>query len=215
MYFCSAIFVWNMILKLYNGNPNMRDVRRVADVLKDGGIVILPTDTLYAFACSMEHKRAVETIAALKGFKLKQAKYSMLCASLSQLSEYVRPMDRETFGLLKQCLPGPFTFIMEANNQVPRNYQNANKTIGLRVPDCDITRAIIEEVGMPLVCTSVRPLDEEEEAENYTDPELIHDRFGGRVQMVVDGGLADAEPSTVIDCSDGIELVRQGKGVVG
>lgn len=203
-----------MIIKLYNENPNVRDVRRIADILRDGGIVILPTDTLYCFACSMEHKKAVETIAQLKGFKLKQAKYSMLCESLSQASEYVRPMERDVFALLKQCLPGPYTFIMEANSNVPRNYQNANRTIGIRVPSNEICRAIIAETGLPLIGTSVRPLDEDDETENYTDPDLIHDRFGSRVDMVVDGGIADPDPSTVIDCSDGIELIRQGKGEV-
>ena len=203
-----------MITKLYDDNPNPRAVRRIADMLRDGGVVIVPTDTLYAFACSMEHKRAVEEIALLKGYKLKQAKYAMLCSRLSQASEYVRAMDRDTFALLKRCLPGPFTFIMEASGAVPRNYQNSNKTIGIRVPDNGILRAIIDELGMPLIATSVRPLGEDDEVENYTDPELIHERFGGRVDVVVDGGIADAEPSTVIDCSDGIELVRQGKGEI-
>ncbi len=203
-----------MITKLYNGNPNPREVRRVADLLRDGGIAILPTDTLYAFCCSMEHKKAAEQIAQLKGYRLKQAKYSMLCASLSQASEYYRSIDRDTFALLKQCLPGPFTFIMEAAGSVPRNFQNANHTIGIRVPENDITRAIIDEVGTPLICTSVRPLDGDDEVENYTDPELIHERFGSRVDIVVDGGMADVEPSTVVDCSDGVELVRQGKGII-
>lgn len=208
------IFIKHMIIKLYNGNPNVREVRRIADTLRDGGVVILPTDTLYCFACSMEHKKAAEEIAQLKGFRLKQAKYSMLCASLSQASEYVRAMDKDTFTLLKGCLPGPYTFIMEAAGSVPRNYQNANKTIGIRVPENDITRSIIEEVGCPLICTSVRPIDGDDEVENYTDPELIHEHFGARVDLVVDGGIADAEPSTVVDCSDGIEVVRQGKGEV-
>ena len=204
-----------MIIKLYNDNPNVRELRRIAAALNDGEVVIVPTGTLYAFACSMEHKRAVEAIAQLKGYKLKQARYSMLCSSLSQASEYVRAMDRDTFALLKRSLPGPFTFIMEAAGTVPRNYQNQNHTIGIRVPDCAIARAIIEETGAPLICTSVRPIGEEEgEMENYTDPDLIHDRFGGRVWAVVDGGIADTEPSTVIDCSDGIELVRQGKGMI-
>lgn len=204
-----------MLIKLYNDNPNVREVRRIADSLRDGEVVVIPTGTLYAFACSMEHKRAVETIAQLKGFKLKQAKYSMLCSDLSMASEYVRSMDRDTFALLKRALPGPFTFIMEASGSVPRNYQNQNHTIGIRVPDSAIARAIIDEVGSPLIGTSVRPLDDEgDEPENYTDPELIHDRFGNRVWAVVDGGIADAAPSTVIDCSDGIELVRQGKGEI-
>ena len=203
-----------MILKLYNGNPNVRDVRRVADILRNGGIVILPTDTLYCFACSMEHKKAAEVIAQLKGFNLKQAKYSMLCDSISLASEYVRSMDKDTFALLKDCLPGPYTFILEASGNLPRNYQNANKTIGIRVPDNDITLSIISEVGLPLICTSVRPLGEEDEPENYTDPDLIHDRFGSRVDLVVDGGIADPAPSTVVDCSDGIEIIRQGKGEI-
>lgn len=203
-----------MLIKLYNENPNVREVRRIADALRDGEVVVLPTGTLYAFACSMEHKRAVETIAQLKGFKLKQAKYSMLCADLSMASEYVRAMDRDTFALLKRALPGPFTFIMEASGSVPRNYQNQNHSIGIRVPDSAIARAIIDEVGTPLIGTSVRPLDDGDEPENYTDPELIHDRFGSRVWAVVDGGIADPEPSTVVDCTDGIELVRQGKGKI-
>ncbi len=204
-----------MLIKLYNDNPNVREVRRIADALRDGEVVVIPTGTLYAFACSMEHKRAVETIAQLKGFKLKQAKYSMLCSDLSMASEYVRSMDRDTFALLKRALPGPFTFIMEASGSVPRNYQNQNHTIGIRVPDSAIARAIIDEVGSPLIGTSVRPLDDDgDEPENYTDPELIHDHFGNRVWAVVDGGIADVAPSTVIDCSDGIELVRQGKGEI-
>ena len=204
-----------MLIKLYNDNPNVREVRRIADALQDGEVVVIPTGTLYAFACSMEHKRAVETIAQLKGFKLKQAKYSMLCSDLSMASEYVRSMDRDTFALLKRALPGPFTFIMEASGSVPRNYQNQNHTIGIRVPDSAIALAIIDEVGSPLIGTSVRPLDDDgDEPENYTDPELIHDRFGNRVWAVVDGGIADVAPSTVIDCSDGIELVRQGKGEI-
>jgi len=204
-----------MLIKIYNENPNVREVRRVADALRDGEVVILPTDTLYTFACSIEHKRAVEEIAQMKGFKIKQAKYSMLCSGLSMASEYVRAMNRDVFALLKSSLPGPFTFIMEASGSVPRGYQNANHTIGIRVPDNPITRAIIDEVGAPLIGTSVRPLDDSgDEPENYTDPELIHDHFSNRVWAVVDGGIADAAPSTVIDCSDGIELVRQGKGII-
>lgn len=214
LYFCNLFFIDNMIIKLYNGNPNVREVRHVSDILTSGGIAILPTDTLYAFCCSMEHKKTADTIAQLKGYRLKQAKYSMLCASLSQASEYMRAIDRDTFTLLKQCLPGPYTFIMEASGAVPRNYQNANKTIGIRVPDNDILRAIIEEVGAPLICTSVRPLDDEDEQENYLDPELIHERFGHRVDIVVDGGIADTEPSTVVDCSDGVTVVREGKGPI-
>lgn len=204
-----------MITKLYNDNPNPRDVRRVADMLLEGGIAVLPTDTLYAFACSMEFKRSVEAIAQLKGFSLKKAKYSMLCSSLSMVSEYVRPMDRDTFALLKASLPGPYTFIMDANTNVPRNYLNPNKTIGVRVPDNNILRAIIDAVGCPLIGTSVRRIDEEIESEYLTDPELIHDTFGNRVDLVVDGGIGEDEPSTVVDCSGGfLEVIRYGKGAI-
>ena len=204
-----------MITKLYNDNPNPRDVRRVADLLLNGGIAVLPTDTLYAFACSMEHKRAVETIAQLKGFSLKKAKYSMLCSSLSMASEFVRPMDRDTFALLKGSLPGPYTFIMDANSNVPRNYLNPNKTIGVRVPDNEILRAIVEAVGCPLIGTSVRRIGEEVESEYLTDPELIHETYGNRVDIVVDGGIGEDEPSTVVDCAGGsLEVVRYGKGLI-
>ena len=204
-----------MLLKIYENNPNYHDVNKVADILNDGGIVIIPTDTLYAFVCSMEYKKSVETIARLKGFSLKQAKYSMLCSSLSQVSEYVRPMDRDTFSMLKSCFPGPFTFIMDASNEVPRNYLNPNKTIGVRVPDNSICKAIIEAVGKPLIGTSVRTLDKERESEYVTDPELIHELFAKQVDVVVDGGIGEDEPSTVVDCSGGnMEVVRLGKGEI-
>ena len=204
-----------MITKIYPDNPNPRAIRQVADTLNNGGIAVVPTDTLYAFVCSMEFKQAVETIAQLKGFSLKKARYALLCSSLSMVSEYVRPMDKSLFALLKDCLPGPFTFIMNANNNVPRNFQNPNKTIGVRCPDNTILQALVEEVGCPLVGTSVRRENEEQEQEYLTDPELIHELFGHRVDVVVDGGIGEDIPSTVVDCSTGeIEIVRQGKGVL-
>ncbi|MBR3724752.1 MAG: threonylcarbamoyl-AMP synthase [Bacteroidales bacterium] len=202
-----------MITKIYTDNPNQREVRRVADLLREGGIVVMPTDTLYAFTCSMEFKRSVETIAQLKGFSLKKAKYSMLCSSLSMASEYVRPMDKDLFSLLKGCLPGPYTFIMDANTNVPRNYLNPNKTIGVRVPGNNILQAVVEAVGIPLIGTSVRRVDEEIESEYLTDPELINETWGHRVDMVVDGGLGEDMPSTVVNCAGGaVELIRRGKG---
>ena len=204
-----------MITKIYTDNPNPREVRRVVDLLQQGGIVVVPTDTLYAFACSMEFKRSVEAIAQLKGFSLKKAKYSMLCASLSMASEYVRPMDKDTYSLLRDCLPGPYTFIMDANNNVPRNYLNPNKTIGVRVPSNPILQAIVEALGCPLIGTSVRQVDNEQEVEYLTDPELIHEAFGHRVDMVVDGGIGEDVPSTVVDCSGGeLEVIRYGKGEI-
>ena len=214
LYFCRLKTI-TMLLKIYPDHPNDRDVRRAAEAINAGAVIIIPTDTLYAFVCGIEQKKSAEAIARLKGFSLKQAKYSILCSSLSQLSEYVRPMDRETFALLKSTLPGPFTFIMDANNNVPRNYQNQNKTIGLRVPDNNVCRAIIDAVGTPLISTSVRLINEDREKEYLTDPELIHDLLGQRVFMVVDGGIGEDVPSTVVDCSGGgFEIVRQGKGII-
>ena len=204
-----------MLLKIYPDNPNYNDINKVADILTSGGIAILPTDTLYAFVCSMDFKKAVETIARLKGFSLKKAKYSMLCPDLSTVSEYVRPMDRDTFQLLRNCLPGPYTFIMDANSNVPRNYLNPNRTIGVRVPANPVFKAIADAVGSPLIGTSVRTLDEDRETEYLTDPELIHELFNRQVDIVVDGGIGEDVPSTVIDCSEGkLEIIRQGKGVV-
>lgn len=204
-----------MITKIYPDNPNTREIRRVVDILQQGGIIVVPTDTLYAFACSMQFKRSVENIAQLKGFSLKKAHYSMLCSSLSMASEYVRPIDKDTFSLLKASLPGPYTFIMDANNSVPRHSVNPNKTIGVRVPDNAILQAIVETLGSPLIGTSVRLVDEEQEIEYLTDPELIHEAFGSRVDLVIDGGIGDDQPSTVVNCSGGeLELIRQGKGPI-
>ena len=204
-----------MLIKIYQDNPNYKDINRVADIINNGGIAILPTDTLYAFACSMEFKKAVETIARLKGFSIKKAKYSMLCPDISTVSEYVRPLDRDTFQLVHRYLPGPYTFILDANSNVPRNYLNPNRTIGVRVPADAVCNAIISAVGTPLICTSVRPLDADRESEYLTDPELINELFGRQVDVVVDGGIGEDIPSTVIDCSGGqLELIRQGKGEI-
>lgn len=204
-----------MLVKIYNDNPNPREIRRVADVLRGGGIAVTPTDSLYAFVCSMQHKQAVERMARLKGFTLKQAKFALLCADISQLSEYSRPLDKDTFALLKSCLPGPYTFIMDANNNVQRNYQNANKTIGMRVPSNGICHALIEEMGEPLIGTSVRRENEELETEYLTDPELIGEMYGNIAEIVIDGGIGETEPTTVVDCSGGnLEVIRYGKGEI-
>lgn len=204
-----------MITKIYPDNPNTREIRRVVDLLNQGGIIVIPTDTLYAFACSMEFKRSVETIAQLKGFSLKKARYSMLCSSLSMASEYVRPMDKDTFSLLKSCLPGPYTFVMDSNSNVPRNYLNPNKTIGIRVPNNAILQSVVDTLGCPLIGTSVRREGEDQESEYLTDPELIHETYSNRVDLVIDGGIGNDEPSTVVDCSGGnMEVLRYGKGPI-
>lgn len=199
-----------MITKIYPENPNTNEIRKIGDLLRRGGLIIYPTDTLYAFGCSMSHKKTVEQMARLKGFSLNKAKFSLVCSSLSQFSEYTRPLDKDMFALLKRCLPGPYTFVMHASGSVPRNYQNPNKTIGLRVPDNNICRAIVEELGEPLISTSVRIENQEQESEYLTDPELIYDLFDKKVDCVVDGGIGTDVPSTVVDCSnDEIEIIRE------
>ncbi|MBQ9473659.1 MAG: threonylcarbamoyl-AMP synthase [Bacteroidales bacterium] len=204
-----------MLLKLYSDNPNRRDITRIADALADGQVVVIPTDTIYAFACSINFKKSVERIAALKGFTVKQAKYSLLCSSLSMASEYIRPLSKDCYQMLRSTLPGPYTYILEASNGVPRHYTNADKTIGIRVPDNPICQAIIEAVGSPLIATSVRYLDKDidEEPEYITNPELIEESFGHKVDIVVDGGEGDIQPSTVVDLTgDDPTVLRYGKG---
>ncbi len=199
-----------MITKIYPQNPNTNEIRKIGDILRNGGLIIYPTDTLYAFGCSMSHKKTVERMARLKGFQLAKAKFSLVCASMSQLSEYTRPMDKDLFLLLKNNLPGPYTFVMQASSNVPRNYQNPNKTIGLRVPGNNICRAIVEDLGEPLISTSVRLENQDQETEYLTDPELIYDLFDKKVDCVIDGGIGNDTPSTVVDCSNGeIEIIRE------
>lgn len=204
-----------MILKIYDENPNYQDVLKVVKCLENGGIIVLPTDTLYAFACSMNYKKTVEKMAQLKGTSLGKAKFSLLCTDISQLSDYTKPLDKDSYQLLRSCLPGPYTFIMDANGNIPRIYQNPNKTIGLRVPHNPIAHAILEMLGHPMLATSVRVENEDMESEYLTNPELIHELFHRRVDMVIDGGIGQDIPSTVVDCSNGnLEVIRYGKGEI-
>ena len=204
-----------MILKIYEENPNYHDVLKIVKCLENGGIIVVPTDTLYAFACSMNYKKSVEKMAQLKGTSLGKAKFSLLCSDISQMSEYSKPLNKEVYQLIRSCLPGPFTFIMDANGNIPRIYQNPNKTIGLRVPHNPITRVILEMLGHPMICTSVRVENEEMEVEYLTNPELIHEMFHKNVDIVIDGGIGDELPSTVIDCSNNnMEVIRRGKGEI-
>ena len=204
-----------MITKIYDTNPNYQDVLKVVKCLENGGIIVIPTDTLYAFACSMNYKKAVERMAQIKGTTLEKAKFSLLCKDISQLSEYTKPLSKEKYQLIRECLPGPYTFIMDAGSNIPRIYQNANKTIGLRVPKNPISHAVLDMLSEPLIATSVRILNEEMETEYLTNPELIHEMFNHKVDMVVDGGIGEDIPSTVIDCSNNnLEIVRYGKGEI-
>lgn len=197
-------------IKLYNENPNPKDIKRVVTYLRNGGLVIYPTDTVYGLGCDITNNRALERIAQIKGVKLAKANFSFICKDLSNLSDYVKQIDNATFKLLKRTLPGPYTFILPGNNNLPTVFKK-RKTVGIRVPDNNICTSIVEELGNPIVSTSI--YDEDEVIEYTTDPELILEKWGNLVDIVVDGGYGDNIPSTIIDLTSGEPvLIREGKG---
>ncbi|WP_372975069.1 L-threonylcarbamoyladenylate synthase [Muriicola sp.] len=197
-------------IRIYNENPNPREIQRVVEVLRKGGLVIYPTDTVYGLGCDITKTKALERIARIKGVKLDKANWSFICADLSNLSDYVRQIDTPTFKILKRALPGPYTFILPGNNNLPRAFKN-KKTVGIRVPDNAITEALVEGLGHPIISTSIR--DEDDVIEYTTDPELILEKWQNLVDIVIDGGYGGNVPSTVIDLSGfEPEVVREGKG---
>lgn len=198
------------LIKLYEENPNPRQVEKVVEVLRKGGLVIYPTDTVYGLGCDITNSKALHKLARVKGIKLEKANWSFICADLSNLSDYVRQIDSSTFKILKRCLPGPYTFILPGNNNLPKDFKK-KKTVGIRVPDNNIARALVAGLGNPIVSTSIR--DEDYILEYTTDPELIHEKWDNLVDVVIDGGYGDNVASTVIDLSSGEpEVVREGKG---
>ncbi len=198
-------------IKLYQEATDRKLVRNVAEILEEGAIVILPTDSVYSLACDINNEKALEKMARIKGLKLKEADFSIVCEDLSQLSDYCKPLNNHLFKLLKRNLPGPFTFILEANRNIPKIFKKNRKSVGIRIPDNNITRLIVEELGRPLIVTSVK--DDDEILEYTTDPELILEKYENDVDMVVDGGLGHNEPSTVVDCTSGdVEIIREGIG---
>ncbi|MFZ4398614.1 MAG: L-threonylcarbamoyladenylate synthase [Bacteroidales bacterium] len=202
-----------MLLKIYPENPNPRDIKTVIECLQDGGIIIYPTDTVYGLGCDIFKNKSVEKIANIKGIKVEKANFSFVCYDLSQLSDFTKPISNSTYKLMKRALPGPFTFILEANNNVPKLFQSKKKTVGIRIPDNQITRVIVQELGHPIMSTSI--YDEDELIEYTTDPELIYEKYGNIVDIIIDGGYGDNEPSTVISCiNDEFSILRQGKGII-
>lgn len=197
-------------IKLYNENPNPKQVARVVEVLRQGGLVIYPTDTVYGLGCDITNIKALERIARIKGVKLEKSNFSFICYSLSDLSDYVKQIDTSTFKILKRALPGPYTFILPGAKTLPYPFKK-RKTVGIRIPDNNITLEIVKQLGNPLVSTSIR--DEDEILEYTTDPELILEKWDNLVDLVIDGGYGDNEASTVIDLSvSPPEIVREGKG---
>lgn len=199
-------------IKIYEDKPNEAAVARVVKVLREGGLVIYPTDTVYGLGCDITNSKALEKIAKIKGIKLDKANFSFVCSDLSNLSDYVKQIDTSTFKILKRALPGPYTFILPGNNNLPKEFKKKT-TVGIRVPDNAIALEIVRQLGNPIVSTSIH--DEDDVIEYTTDPELIFEKWQNLVDVVVDGGYGDNQASTIIDLS-GFEpvVVRQGKGDV-
>jgi tRNA threonylcarbamoyl adenosine modification protein (Sua5/YciO/YrdC/YwlC family) len=199
-----------MIIKLYEDNPNPREILEIVKILKDGGVIVYPTDTLYAFGCDITNAKAVEKICAIKNIDPVKMPLSFVCSNISHVSNYSF-IDNKLFKILKSCLPGPFTFLLKGNSNLPKLFKKKN-VVGIRIPDNKIALAIVEALGNPILSSSV-PINEDE-IEYSTDPELIEEFFGSRVDCVIDGGIGETEPSTIIDCTgDDMEVKRKGKGI--
>lgn len=200
----------SVFIRIYPENPNEKEIEKAVSVLRKGGIIIYPTDTVYGLGCDITNTKALEKIARIKGIKLEKANFSFICKDLSNISNYVKQIDTATFKLLKRALPGAYTFILQGNNNLPKVFKK-KKTVGIRVPDNNIARAIVEKLGNPIVSTSI--YDEDDVIEYTTDPELIYEKWQSKVDLVIDGGYGDNIASTIIDLSkDEIEIIREGKG---
>jgi len=199
-------------IKIYPQNPSEKEIARVVKVLKEGGLVIYPTDTVYGLGCDITNTKALERIAKIKGIKLDKANFSFVCHDLSNISDYVKQIDTSTFKLLKKALPGPYTFILPGNNNLPKEFKKKT-TVGIRVPDNSIALEIVKLLGNPIVSTSIH--DEDDVIEYTTDPELIFEKWQNLVDVVIDGGYGDNQASTIIDLSEGEPVVvREGKGSI-
>lgn len=200
-----------MLLKIHPDNPSERQIQQIVEVLQKGGIIIYPTDTVYGLGCDIYQQKAVEKIARIKKRKLSEANFSFICSDLSHLSDFTSQINNSTFKLMKKNLPGPFTFILNANNNLPKLFKNKRKTVGIRIPDHKIPIEIVKLLGHPIVTTSI--LDEDEVIEYTTDPELIYEKYRNSVDIVINGGYGHNKPSTVVDCTkDEFEILRQGLG---
>ena len=203
-----------MFLKLYPTNPNPRYVKMILECLQDGGVIIFPTDTIYGMGGDINNTKVLDRICQIKGIRKEKANFSFIFHDLSMLSEFTRPISNQVYKMMKRNLPGPFTFILNANNNIPRIFQSKKKTVGIRIPDQPIITNLVAEFGHPIMTTSL--VDEEDEMGGYlTDPEEINDRYKDLVDIVIDGGAGEHVASTVVDCTeDEPMIVRQGKGVL-
>ena len=198
--------------KIYEKNPDSRLIDRAVEILRNGGVIIYPTDTVYGLGCDITKTRALEKVARLKSVKLDKANFSFICYDLSNLSEYVKQIDTPVYKILKRTLPGPFTFILKGSNNLPKAFKK-KKTVGIRIPDNNIIRTIIKQLGNPIMSTSI--YDEDDVIEYTTDPELIYEKWKHKVDLVIDGGYGGNIASTIVDLSDNeITIVREGKGEI-
>ena len=202
-----------MLIKIYPDNPQEKEITKVVDCLKKGGIIIYPTDTVYGLGCDITNSKAIERICRIRGIKPEKAQFSFICNDLSHIADYTRSIDTATFRVLKKALPGPFTFIMDASKKVPKLLNSNKKTVGIRIPDNPIALLIVKELGNPILSTSIH--DEDELIEYTSDPELIHEKYQDLVDIIIDGGYGGNEASTVVDTTSGeLEVIRQGKGIL-
>lgn len=202
-----------MLIEIHQETPELRKVSQAVDILRRDGVLIIPTDSVYSFACALGSSKGLEKMAKLRDLSPSEANFSVICADLSQMSQYTSPLPQPTFKLLKRALPGPFTFILNAGVNIPRIFRKSKKEVGIRIPDHAIPKALIEELGKPLVVSSVH--HDDEAVEYMTDPGLVHEKYGHQVDAVISGGLGHLEASTVIDCTTGdAEVVREGRGAL-
>jgi len=201
-----------MLLRVNYDKPNPKDIQLIVECLKNDGVIIYPTDTVYSIGCDITRQKAIEKVCRLKNIKPEKANFSFVCSDLSHLSNYARPISNSVFRLMKKALPGPYTFILEANNNVPKLLKQNKKTVGIRVPDNAICQQIVIALGNPIITTSLHN-HEDEVMDYFTDPEVIHREYENKVDLVIDGGFGNVDASTVIDCSqDEIQVLREGLG---
>jgi tRNA threonylcarbamoyl adenosine modification protein (Sua5/YciO/YrdC/YwlC family) len=202
-----------MLLRINPDKPSYDEIAQVVTCLRDGGVIIYPTDTVYGIGCDIHRQRAVERVCKIKNIHPEKANFSFVCSDLSHLSDFTKPINTTTYKLMKKALPGPFTFILEANNNVPKLFSSKKKTVGIRIPKNNICLEIVKQLGNPIMSTSVH--DDDEVIEYTTDPELIHEKYKNIVDIVIAGGYGNNEASTVVDCTDNdFIILRQGLGVL-
>ena len=203
-----------MLKRIYNDQPSEKKIDEVVQCLRNGGVIIYPTDTVYGLGCDLNNKKALERVARIKGVKLKDAHFSFVCYDLSHLSEYAKQISTKTYKLLKRIFPGPYTVILKATGKIPKIFNTKKKTVGIRIPDNTISREIVRQLGSPILSTSIH--DEDDVIEYSTDPELIYEKYKHLVDVVIDGGYGKNVASTVIDCTDDEDyiILREGKGTL-